>query len=118
MTLFRPAEILVVSKLPSHLSAADMSRHWTPHDVACPVQVVVPVGQAPPELWSQYCSLVTKHRQIELQLLRSFYKEQQKSPFTHLPWKAGALHFRFPWVGAQPTTCPRWLQQCPCGSCD
>lgn len=60
------------------------------------VQVIVPVGQVPPELWLQYCSLVTKHRLIELQLLRSFYKEQQKSPLTHLPWKAGALHFRFP----------------------
>ena len=63
-----------------------------------PVQVIVPVGQVPAELWLQYCNLLTKHRQIDLQLLRSFYKEQQKSPFTHLPWKAGALHFRFPMV--------------------
>ena len=63
-----------------------------------PIQVIVPVGQVPPELWLQYCNLLTKHRQIDLQLLRSFYKEQQKSPFTHLPWKAGALHFRFPAV--------------------
>ena len=33
--------------------------------------------------------------QVELQVLRSFYKEQGKSPFPKLPWKTGSLHFRF-----------------------
>ncbi len=59
------------------------------------VQVVVPVGEIPPETLAQYCRLVTRHRQVELQLLRSFYKELQKSPFTFFPWKNGFMHFRF-----------------------
>ncbi|BDA44212.1 probable trafficking protein particle complex subunit 9 at N-terminal half [Coccomyxa sp. Obi] len=57
--------------------------------------VVVPVGDIPPETLAQYCRLVTRHRQVELQLLRSFYKEQQKSPFMFFPWKNGFMHFRF-----------------------
>jgi trafficking protein particle complex subunit 9 len=33
--------------------------------------------------------------QVDLQLLRSFYKEAQKSPFKFFPWKTGKMHFRF-----------------------
>lgn len=33
--------------------------------------------------------------QVELQTLRSFYKDQGKSPFRFLPWKTGSIHFRF-----------------------
>ena len=55
----------------------------------------MPVGDVPRETLLQCTKLVTKHRQVELQLLRSFYKEQQKSPFKFLPWKNGFMHFRF-----------------------
>ncbi|KAK9837091.1 hypothetical protein WJX81_002340 [Elliptochloris bilobata] len=57
--------------------------------------VVVPVGSVPATVLPRYHSLIARHRQVELQLVRSFYKEQQKSPFKFLPWKNGALHFRF-----------------------
>jgi hypothetical protein len=70
------------------------------------LQVVVPVGNIPQETLAQYCRLLTtKHRQVELQLLRSFYKEQQKSPFMFFPWKNGFMHFRFlpVWL------CMEWL---------
>ena len=53
------------------------------------------MGDVPRGVLHQYSRLVTKHRQVELQLLRSFYKEQQKSPFKFLPWKSGVVHFRF-----------------------
>jgi hypothetical protein len=61
-------------------------------------QVIIPVG-APEDTLRRYFGLVTKHRQVELQLLRSFYKEQQKSPFTFFPWKSGFMHLRFLPVG-------------------
>lgn len=38
--------------------------------------------------------------QVELNNVRSFYKEAQKSPFKFFPWKAGNMHFRFLPVGA------------------
>lgn len=33
--------------------------------------------------------------QVELNNVRSFYKESQKSPFKFFPWKTGNMHFRF-----------------------
>lgn len=33
--------------------------------------------------------------QVELQNVRSFYKEAQKSPFKFFPWKTGNMHFKF-----------------------
>lgn len=57
--------------------------------------MVVPVGEVPATVLLQYHSLIARHRQVELQLVRSFYNEQQKSPFKFLPWKNGAMHFRF-----------------------
>ena len=59
------------------------------------LQVIVPVGEVPATVLLQYHSLIARHRQVELQLVRSFYNEQQKSPFKFLPWKNGAMHFRF-----------------------
>lgn len=32
---------------------------------------------------------------MELQNVRSFYKEAQKSPFKFFPWKTGNMHFKF-----------------------
>ena len=89
VTLFRPAEIQVVRRAPCNHTAGSPRLQRAPIGHRCVhVQVIVPVGQVPPELWLQYCSLVTKHRLIELQLLRSFYKEQQKEP-THAPAMEG-----------------------------
>ena len=55
----------------------------------------MPVGDVPASVLPHYHHLIARHRQVELQLVRSFYKEQQKSPFKFLPWKNGALHFSF-----------------------
>lgn len=33
--------------------------------------------------------------QVELNNVRSFYKEAQKSPFKYFPWKTGNMHFKF-----------------------
>lgn len=33
--------------------------------------------------------------QVELNNVRSFYKEAQKSPFKFFPWKTGNMHFKF-----------------------
>ena len=41
------------------------------------------------------CLIMRPGSQVELQVLRSFYKEQGKSPFPKLPWKTGSMHFRF-----------------------
>ena len=49
------------------------------------------------------CLKVCPVLQVELQVLRSFYKEQGKSPFPKLPWKTGSMHFRFLPVS---TSCP------------
>lgn len=88
----------------------------------CPPQVVVPVGAVPGAVLPQYHSLIARHRQVELQLVRSFYKEQQKSPFKFLPWKSGALHFRFaparPWPRARaapPGAVPSSVTRRACG---
>ena len=73
-------------------------------------QVVVPVGSVPASVLPRYHSLIERHRQVELQLVRSFYKEQQKSPFKFLPWKNGALHFRFVPVSASAALPSRHLR--------
>ncbi|KAK9846875.1 hypothetical protein WJX84_009549 [Apatococcus fuscideae] len=56
---------------------------------------VVPIGLVPQEFLDQYLGLITKHRQVDLGNVRSFYKESQKSPFKFFPWKTGSMHFRF-----------------------
>ena len=63
----------------------------------------MPVGDVPASVLPHYHRLIARHRQVELQLVRSFYKEQQKSPFKFLPWKNGALHFSFVPVSDPPT---------------
>ena len=46
------------------------------------------------------CCCVRRRRQVELNNVRSFYKESQKSPFKFFPWKTGNMHFKFLPVGA------------------
>ena len=55
------------------------------------------IAPASPNLrhWRLYSGHSTACAQVELQVLRSFYKEQGKSPFPKLSWKTGSLHFRF-----------------------
>jgi hypothetical protein len=57
--------------------------------------VLLPVGEAPDAVFQRYASLIMRHRQVELNNVRSFYKEAQKSPFKFFPWKQGNMHFRF-----------------------
>jgi hypothetical protein len=59
----------------------------------------VPIGEIGEEELGQFANLITRFRQVELANVRSFYKEQQKSPFKFFPWKTGAMHFRFLPVG-------------------
>jgi hypothetical protein len=49
---------------------------------------------------------VSAGAQVELNNVRSFYKEAQKSPFKFFPWKTGNMHFKFLPVrcGAGPGT--------------
>ncbi|GAB4823676.1 hypothetical protein N2152v2_010722 [Parachlorella kessleri] len=57
--------------------------------------VLLPVGEAPEEIFQRYASLIVRHRQVEHNNVRSFYKEAQKSPFKFFPWKTGNMHFKF-----------------------
>lgn len=57
--------------------------------------VLLPVGEAPEAAFQRYASLIVQHRQVELNNVRSFYKEAQKSPFKFFPWKTGNMHFKF-----------------------
>jgi len=62
----------------------------------CEIRVaLLPVGDVPKDVWEEYTSLITQHAQMDLAVMRSFYHEKQKSPFTQLPWSTGALHFKF-----------------------
>mmetsp|Transcript_26937 Transcript_26937/g.75892 ORF Transcript_26937/g.75892 Transcript_26937/m.75892 type:complete len:1891 (+) Transcript_26937:162-5834(+) len=63
---------------------------------SCEIRVVLlPIGEVPEDVWNQYASLIAQHTQMPLSVTRSFYHEQQKSPFTQLPWSTGALHFKY-----------------------
>lgn len=108
-TLFSAAEIRVVSALQIGW-AGHNRRTWLQPGVLHPrrrppaaarlfpqpiEQVVLPVGEAPDAAFQRYASLIVRHRQVELNNVRSFYKEAQKSPFKFFPWKAGNMHFKF-----------------------
>ncbi len=64
--------------------------------------MLLPVGEAPEAVFQRYASLIVQHRQVELNNVRSFYKEAQKSPFKFFPWKQGNMHFRFLPVSQSP----------------
>ncbi|KDD72036.1 hypothetical protein H632_c3968p0, partial [Helicosporidium sp. ATCC 50920] len=53
------------------------------------------VGEASPAVFDKYASLITRHRQVELSSIKSFYKEAQKSPFKFFPWRTGHMSFSF-----------------------
>ena len=56
--------------------------------------------------------------QVELNNVRSFYKEAQKSPFKFFPWKTGNMHFRFlPVRAAAAVRARRWCCQHVVGCC-
>jgi len=61
---------------------------------------VLPVGRVPREAMEGLLAAgggLSAHRHVPLAAARSFYRESPgaKSPFSHLPWASGALHFRF-----------------------
>lgn len=41
--------------------------------------------------------------QVTLSAAQSHYRETQKSPFQHLPWQTGCLHFKYLQVCTQKT---------------
>jgi hypothetical protein len=45
--------------------------------------------------------------QVPLNSTRSFYQEGQKTPFPHLPWKTGRMHFHFHRVSHQAASAQR-----------
>lgn len=56
---------------------------------------LAPVARFPKEILEGYISWISCYRHVPLPLIKSFYRESQKSPFQSLPWKTGCLHFRF-----------------------
>lgn len=38
--------------------------------------------------------------QVQLSDVQSFYHEDGKSPFKHMPWKHGCMHYSFEYVRA------------------
>ena len=106
VTLFSAAQIRVVRLQPQQPTApaalhprpaagAAAARLPPTAAAASHPQVLLPVGEAPEAVFQRYASLVVRHRQVELNNVRSFYKEAQKSPFKFFPWKQGNMHFRF-----------------------
>ena len=88
--------------------------HRPPAYCRPPPQVLLPVGEAPEAVFQRYASLIVRHRQVELNNVRSFYKEAQKSPFKFFPWKQGNMHFRFlPVRCRRRVGCQRWICRSP-----
>lgn len=99
LTLFSAAEIRVVRCRPHPGPQRRTLPTHPPADRHRLLQVLLPVGEAPDAVFQRYASLIMRHRQVELNNVRSFYKEAQKSPFKFFPWKQGHMHFRFLSVG-------------------
>ncbi|CAI5461664.1 unnamed protein product [Closterium sp. Yama58-4] len=57
--------------------------------------VVLQVGEITASAFRTYSSLIMKHRVMPLQGVFGYYKEHQKSPFSHQPWTTGSLRFNF-----------------------
>ena len=43
----------------------------------------------------QQKSMLGQRLQVKLQDVQSFYQEDGKSPFKHMPWKHGSMHFSY-----------------------
>lgn len=56
---------------------------------------VLPVGRVPRDVLEGVLDTINKHRHVPLAAAQSFYRESANSPFHHLPWATGSLHFRF-----------------------
>ena len=107
VTVFSAAELRVVSGGAQGLCTAALCfcrMSSTSAPCAPERQAVIPIGEVGEEELLRYASLITRFRQVELANVRSFYKEQQKSPFKFFPWKSGTMHFRFLPVSAIAAT--------------
>ncbi|KAG5244419.1 trafficking protein particle complex II-specific [Salix suchowensis] len=59
---------------------------------------ILPIGEIPHQTLRDYYSMFHHHHPIPLSSISSFYTEEQKSPFTSLPWDTGSLR---PWEDFQ-----------------
>ena len=65
-------------------------------DSACVIRVVIlQVGDVSASAFRLYSSLISKHSDVSLSTIFSYYKEHQKSPFANEPWTTGRLRFNF-----------------------
>ena len=84
---------------PEHLSAQlvrQCSRHHQRFSTttALPARLHSTIApQEPLDFGSQHPAAMVP--QVELANVRSFYKENQKSPFKAFPWKTGTMHFHY-----------------------
>lgn len=80
------------------MSSGQAHRSLSPHaDFFSSAQldvVLVAVGAADAE-FHRRSALVEKYTTIHLKYLKSFYREETKSPFKSYPWRSGVMHFRF-----------------------
>lgn len=67
------------------------------------------MGDIPEEHLATYIALLTKHRQVELSNVQSFYKPvgEQKTPFKYFPWRTGCMHLKF--LSEEAATAPNPL---------
>ncbi|KAF9681279.1 hypothetical protein SADUNF_Sadunf06G0209200 [Salix dunnii] len=63
---------------------------------------ILPIGEIPHQTLRDYYSMFHHHHPIPLSSISSFYTEEQKSPFTSLPWDTGSLRFKFILGGSPP----------------
>ncbi|KAJ6697788.1 TRAFFICKING PROTEIN PARTICLE COMPLEX SUBUNIT 9 [Salix purpurea] len=64
---------------------------------------ILPIGEIPHQTLRDYYSMFHHHHPIPLSSISSFYTEEQKSPFTSLPWDTGSLRFKFILGGSPPS---------------
>ncbi|KAJ6406177.1 hypothetical protein OIU84_009826 [Salix udensis] len=64
---------------------------------------ILPIGEIPHQTLRDYYSIFHHHHPIPLSSISSFYTEEQKSPFTSLPWDTGSLRFKFILGGSPPS---------------
>ncbi|KAJ6383033.1 hypothetical protein OIU77_031456 [Salix suchowensis] len=64
---------------------------------------ILPIGEIPHQTLRDYYSMFHHHHPIPLSSISSFYTEEQKSPFTSLPWDTGSLRFKFILCGSPPS---------------
>ncbi|KAI3826027.1 hypothetical protein L1987_00068 [Smallanthus sonchifolius] len=63
--------------------------------------IVIPIGTIHPSHFRKYVAMLSRHRNVELSAISSFYTKHKKSPFPQQPWDSGNLRFKYV-IGESP----------------